>query len=73
MKSGICPKCQSDQVYVADRAYDEGGLLRFSPFSAARKQFYICRECGYVESYLDPKDLKKVEMKCERVKKRTGL
>lgn len=57
MKSGICPKCQSDSVYSGD-----GIPLKKGPFGSnaipigltllAAMDNYVCAQCGYVESYI---------------------
>ncbi len=62
MKSGRCPKCGSSRVYT----WREGGWLRVTHplylagkkllpgiYNSARvdRDFYICLECGYLETY----------------------
>lgn len=71
MKSGICPKCQSDKVYSG-----AGIVLKKGPFgsnavpisltSIAALDNYICSACGYVESYVAETDkLEEVASKWE--------
>ena len=57
MKSGICPKCSSYDVFSG-----AGVALKKGPFgsnsipigitSIAALDNYVCGECGYVESYV---------------------
>lgn len=57
MKSGTCPKCQSDEVYSG-----AGIVLKKGPFgsnavpisltSIAALDNYVCTTCGYVERYI---------------------
>ena len=57
MKSGICPKCSSHDVFSG-----AGVALKKGPFgsnsipigitSIAALDNYVCGECGYVESYV---------------------
>lgn len=49
MKYGICPKCNSQEVYKR-RAIKERlpiGVLGHVPM------LYVCTECGYYEHYID--------------------
>ena len=57
MKSGICPKCSSHEVFSG-----AGIALKKGPFgsnsipigltSMAALDNFVCAECGYVESYI---------------------
>ena len=62
MKSGVCPKCKSNEVY-----YREGGITTSSvtvavtSWSVATTDNYVCTDCGYLESYITkPKFLQKI-------------
>ena len=73
MKSGICPKCQSDQVYSgAAIALKKGpfgsNAVPISLTSIAALDNYICKACGYVESYIaDADKLEEIADKWEPV------
>lgn len=56
MKSGICPKCSSREIYQSsasprssDRVTLKDGLIGQDASSVTR---YVCTECGYLEYYL---------------------
>ncbi len=73
MKTGICPKCSSHEVYSG-----AGVALKKGPFgsnsipigitSIAALDNLVCVECGYVESYVsDPDKLAEISRKWARV------
>ena len=73
MKTGICPKCSSHEVFSG-----AGIALKKGPFgsnsipigitSIAALDNLVCVECGYVESYVsDPDKLAEVSRKWDRV------
>lgn len=63
MKQGICPKCDSRDVYACDwkstpftsgtgeslLMKKNGGFL--ANLSSAKLEYYICAVCGYLETY----------------------
>ena len=52
MKSGVCPKCDSSNVYFKEYALDNVTLDGKSvPYVD-----YICTNCGYFETYITDKD-----------------
>ena len=58
MKSGICPKCQSQNVYVnnGDVLRQRGevyGIQLSLDSSLFKLNVYLCENCGYVEIYSD--------------------
>lgn len=58
MKSGICPKCQSENVYVnnEDVLHQRGesyGIQLFLDNSLFKLNVYLCENCGYIEIYSD--------------------
>jgi predicted nucleic-acid-binding Zn-ribbon protein len=59
MKSGKCPKCGSQDIRF-QQGMSKRDDLRLSAFSGIALCDYICGQCGYVESYVRPEDLKKV-------------
>ena len=69
MKTGICPKCSSHEVFSG-----AGVALKKGPFgsnsipigltSIAALDNLVCAECGYVESYVsDPDKLVEISSK----------
>lgn len=57
MRSGICPKCESDKIYSgASLPLKKGPFgsnsIPVSLTSIAALDNYVCVACGYVESYL---------------------
>lgn len=57
MKTGVCPKCQSTEIYSgADIPLKKGpfgsNAIPVSMTSIAALDNYVCTDCGYVESYV---------------------
>ena len=57
MKSGKCPKCQSEAVYVGSEVFPKSGpfgsnAIPVSLTSMAALDNYVCGDCGYVEQYI---------------------
>ena len=73
VKSGVCPKCRSSQVYSgADIPLKKGpfgsNAIPVSMTSIAALDNYVCLECGYVESYIgETEKLKEIHRKWIRV------
>lgn len=53
MKSGICPKCGSHDIYAKreQRRY-AGNFIKFDVWHGAIPDIYICGQCGFVEKYI---------------------
>lgn len=68
MKNGICPKCESEEVYKGHSGSTVSvptGSLHVQPATT-----YICVSCGYYEFYALPGvDLDRVKERFEKVKK----
>ena len=73
MKTGICPKCSSHEVFSG-----AGIALKKGPFgsnsipigitSIAALDNLVCVECGYVESYVsDPDKLMEIARKWDKI------
>ncbi len=73
MKTGICPKCNSHDIFSGARV-----ALKKGPFgsnsipigltSIAALDNFVCGECGYVESYVsDRQKLIEIVRKWEQV------
>jgi len=73
LKTGICPKCSSHEVFSG-----AGIALKKGPFgsnsipigltSIAALDNFVCVECGYVESYVnDPKKLAEISRKWDKI------
>jgi predicted nucleic-acid-binding Zn-ribbon protein len=75
MKSGICPKCGSNQVFSAQDLPLKGGpfgsnSVPISLTSMAALDNYVCANCGLVEHYIaDEGKLKAVAEKWTPVNK----
>jgi C4-type Zn-finger protein len=77
LKSGRCPKCNSDEVYTSkDRRNNDSprSYLIPSPFSLkVLLDTYVCIKCGFVEDYLseknnnNPKLIQKLKNKWRKV------
>ncbi len=57
---GTCPKCGGTDVRVQRRAFGHRNYLPAGWFSQLRVGNYACATCGYLESFIDPADLKKL-------------
>ena len=74
MRSGICPKCGSDEVHLGEKrkgAYRIGMIPLGGTFGRDMpRDFYICVECGYIESYISERDnLDRIAKKWPRIDK----
>lgn len=73
MKTGVCPKCQSTEIYSGtDIPLKKGpfgsNAIPVSMTSIAALDNYVCIDCGYVESYIAETDkLKEIRRKWVRV------
>jgi predicted nucleic-acid-binding Zn-ribbon protein len=67
MHEGLCPKCNSAEVYSRQAV---GARNLSSPTSGIIIIVdYVCGDCGYLESYTKPEDLKQVRQSWQRVTK----
>lgn len=67
MKSGVCPKCGSDAVYV-DKGQRHVLRIMVQSLSNLQTHLYICADCGFIEFYaLQGFDLSEVSKKFEKV------
>lgn len=73
MKTGICPKCSSHEVFSgADIALKKGPFgsnsIPIGITSIAALDNFVCVECGYVESYVsDPDKLTEISRKWDKI------
>ena len=76
MKStGICPKCNSNQVYTNKDNLRRGDRCKI-PIKGMYSQFaevYVCLDCGFIEEYLSfdsfiEKNVKRIKEKWTKVK-----
>ena len=68
MKSGICPKCGSEEVFKGNSTSNV--QVQTSPVHARPATTYICTDCGYYEFYgLPGVDLDRMKERFEKVKK----
>ncbi|MTI95786.1 MAG: hypothetical protein FH749_09940 [Firmicutes bacterium] len=57
MNKGICPKCNSTEVYSSETLRYKAGTyssntIPLSLFRSIPLDNYVCVECGYTESYI---------------------
>jgi len=57
MKNGVCPKCQSREVYSGAQLKWKSGIhsvnsIPVNSFRLAPLDNYVCGQCAYVESYI---------------------
>lgn len=68
MKSGICPKCGSAEVFV-DSSRRHGIIVPVGSLDTHQTHLYVCADCGFVEIYAQTgHDLSKVKEKFRKVK-----
>jgi predicted nucleic-acid-binding Zn-ribbon protein len=73
MRDGICPKCQSKNVYLADMQGLHAGVIDLPKIQLYRENkwipdidilhttAYLCQNCGYFEFYVqDPSKLERL-------------
>lgn len=69
MKQGICPKCNSQDVYAGVDVLPKSGpfgsnSIPVSLVSIAALDNYVCVQCGYLERYVaDTEKLKEISKK----------
>ncbi len=67
MKEGICPKCNSEEVYMD--SHTKQGLFPMQRFVVNPPHIYVCINCGYLEFYVQTgHDLSKAKEKFIKVK-----
>lgn len=61
----VCLKCESLNIKKFDRYYVLGGLVYIyvwiSSFGGVEVRLYVCSDCGYIEIWIDKKDLIKIK------------
>ena len=75
MKEGVCPKCQSTEVYSGAKIKLKTGAYGCNtiPLGGALRGHvaldnYVCIQCGYLESYIGSKDaLEKIRGLWEKI------
>jgi predicted nucleic-acid-binding Zn-ribbon protein len=73
MRKGVCPKCQSKEVYHGTKVglksgWNNSNTIPVTGLKAAALDNYVCGGCGYVESYVaKEKDLTSIKKKWELV------
>ncbi len=63
-KNQCCPKCQSQDILFVS----SNGVLKrnayhdvITDYRKLKVEQYICKKCGYMESYVRDQDLEKLE------------
>ena len=54
MKDGICPKCDSEEVFKHQMGSSLVIFRRW--FQGSNPVTYICADCGYVETYVEQRN-----------------
>ena len=72
MKSGKCPKCDSNNVYCGAKVFPKSGpfgsnSIPVSLTSIAALDNYVCVDCGYVESYVEEDKLEEIARKWQKL------
>ena len=73
MRNGVCPKCQSKEIYNGTKISPKSGwnnsnTIPVGELKTAALDNYVCGSCGYVESYVaKEKDLTVIRKKWELV------
>jgi predicted nucleic-acid-binding Zn-ribbon protein len=73
MKSGVCPKCGSNEVYSRRGSYWTSPYMTISVdyFSHVKTDIYVCANCGFTEVYIpDVNALRKIAKKWQSVDSR---
>lgn len=67
MKSGVCPKCRSTEIY-GDVTTPHGISVFWSKIIPAKTILLACADCGYLEFYIEnDKDLEKVKKNFQKI------
>lgn len=73
MKNGVCPKCKSTNVHEGSNVPWKKGAqsqyaIKISAASSVALDYYVCTDCGHVESYVgSSSDLEIISKKWPRV------
>lgn len=54
-KTSVCSKCGSGEIVGPKTFY--GGSITLTNFRVANAEAYFCLDCGYVELFVQDKDL----------------
>ncbi len=57
LKSGICPRCDSREIYTYDGRRGDRSILPISAWGRFYLQTYICIKCGHFEELIRNEDL----------------
>ncbi|MBX7094899.1 MAG: hypothetical protein K1X56_09265 [Flavobacteriales bacterium] len=59
-KSGICPKCGSQNILTNKGVSKRGerSSMAVSSFTSLFIEVYMCTDCGFFEEYIDEADLR---------------
>ena len=68
MKSGKCPKCESQEVHIVSSLRTDLAIPLSLLSGSAPINLYVCVRCGYVEIYVhDMTDLPEIAAKWPKV------
>ena len=57
MKSGICPKCKSANIWLNQDMETEQSTIRISVWKRFKVEQYCCIDCGFYENYIQHESL----------------
>jgi predicted nucleic-acid-binding Zn-ribbon protein len=75
MKSGVCPKCGSKEVYrrTSDIAGNNQHQINIERYKWAAQDYFVCVTCGYLETYIfDEKGLGEIARRWHKVDGKKG-
>jgi hypothetical protein len=68
MKSGVCSKCESDEIYLRKLDWHTKNTLGITWNGTTPLETYICGECGYFENYIvEEFDISRIKIELPRV------
>lgn len=74
--TGICPKCQSNDIIRIngeDSGHGPGNNIRVGLLARVLVHKYVCCNCGYTEEWVDTQNIPKVEQYYNKDKKGGNL
>lgn len=59
MQQGICPNCQSTEIY-AKHDVNRSNRILIARFRTFRPHIFVCADCGYMMQFVHPKYLNRI-------------
>jgi ribosomal protein S27AE len=76
LKSGVCPKCDGNEVYFTENEYDKvlphefGKSLMIGGRPSPVVDNFVCGNCGYIEFFVRPRYLAVVKKNWDRMERK---